>query len=98
MLVVDVEQVPAGAMSDYLGRYGYSVTVKNSGEEALRAIDNEPCEIVLLDYRLPRMDGLEYLCGVRAAARDRMDFAARTAAWPSCHRNHDMGLIGLTLP
>lgn len=42
VLVVDDEQVLAGAMGDYLGRYGYSVNIKNSGEEALRVIDSEP--------------------------------------------------------
>ncbi len=61
VLVVDDEQVLAGAMGDYLGRFGYTVEIKNSGEEALQVIDCEPPDIVLLDYRLPRMDGLEVL-------------------------------------
>jgi two-component system response regulator AtoC len=67
VLVVDDEQVLAGAMGDYLGRYGYSVNIKNSGEEALRVIDSEPPDIVLLDYRLPRMDGLEVLRRIKAS-------------------------------
>ena len=61
ILVVDDEQVLAGAMGDYLGRYGYAVNVKSSGEAALKTIDQEPPDIVVLDYRLPRMDGLEVL-------------------------------------
>ncbi len=61
VLVVDDEQVLAGAMGDYLGRYGYSVNITSSGEEALRVIDSEPPDIVLLDYRLPPMNGLEVL-------------------------------------
>jgi len=61
VLVVDDEQVLAGAMGDYLGRYGYAVNVKSSGEEALKTVDREPPDIVVLDYRLPRMDGLEVL-------------------------------------
>ena len=39
VLVVDDEQVLAGARGDSLGRYGYSVSIKNSGEEAVRVID-----------------------------------------------------------
>jgi two-component system response regulator AtoC len=61
ILVVDDEQVLAGAMGDYLGRYGYAVNVKSSGEAALKTIEQEPPDIVVLDYRLPRMDGLEVL-------------------------------------
>jgi two-component system, NtrC family, response regulator AtoC len=61
VLVVDDEQVLAGAMGDYLGRHGYAVNIKSSGEEALKVIDREPPDIVVLDYRLPRMDGLEVL-------------------------------------
>ncbi|HWP23236.1 MAG TPA: sigma-54 dependent transcriptional regulator [Candidatus Binatia bacterium] len=61
VLVVDDEKVLAGAMGDYLGRHGYTVGVKYSGEEALATIDQEPPDIVVLDYRLPRMDGLEVL-------------------------------------
>lgn len=61
VLVVDDEQVLAGAMGDYLGRHGYAVNVKSSGEEALKVMDREPPDIVVLDYRLPRMDGLEVL-------------------------------------
>lgn len=61
VLVVDDEQVLAGAMGDYLGRHGYAVNIKWSGEEALKTIEAEPPDIVVLDYRLPRMDGLEVL-------------------------------------
>ena len=61
VLVVDDEEVLAQAIGQYLQRYGYSVDVKSSGEEALRIIEAAQPEIILLDYRLPRMDGLEVL-------------------------------------
>jgi DNA-binding NtrC family response regulator len=61
VLVVDDEQVLAGAIGDYLGRHGHAVTVTSSGEEALKIIDREPPDIAVLDYRLPRMDGLAVL-------------------------------------
>lgn len=61
VLVVDDETVLAAVMGDYLGRHGYAVYVKSSGEEALKVIDREPPDIVVLDYRLPRMDGVEVL-------------------------------------
>ena len=61
VLIVDDEEVLAGAMGDYLRRFGYAVTLRSSGEEGLRSIDQEPPDIVVLDFRLPRMDGLEVL-------------------------------------
>ena len=67
VLVVEDEQVLAGAMADYLGRHGYAVNIKSSGEEALKVIDREPPDIVVLDYRLPRMDGLEVLRRIKEA-------------------------------
>lgn len=61
VLVVDDERVFAGAMGDYLSRSGYSVSVEFSGEAALQTIDRQPPDIVVLDYRLPCMDGFEVL-------------------------------------
>ena len=67
VLVVDDEEVLAGAMGEYLRRFGYAVNVRSTGEEGLKAIDQEPPDIVVLDYRLPRMDGLEVLRRIKAS-------------------------------
>jgi DNA-binding NtrC family response regulator len=67
VLVVDDEEVLAGAMGEYLRRFGYDVNVRSTGEEGLKAIDQEPPDIVVLDYRLPRMDGLEVLRRIKAS-------------------------------
>ncbi|MFQ5682638.1 MAG: sigma-54-dependent transcriptional regulator [Candidatus Binatia bacterium] len=61
ILVVDDETVLAKAIADFLGHYDYSVGISTTGEEALLAIKQEPPDIVVLDYRLPRMDGLKVL-------------------------------------
>ena len=67
VLVVDDEEVLAGAMGEYLRRFGYAVNVRSTGEEGLKAIDQEPPDIVVLDYRLPHMDGLEVLRRIKAS-------------------------------
>ena len=61
VLIVDDEQVLATAIADFLTRHHYAVSVNTKGEEALRTIEEEHPDIVLLDYRLPRMDGLKVL-------------------------------------
>lgn len=65
VLVVDDESVLARAMGDYLARHEFGVSVTATGEEALRVIENEPPDVVILDYRLPRMDGLAVLRNIK---------------------------------
>ncbi len=68
VLIVEDESVLAGAMRDYLSRHGFEPAVAASGEEALQALRQAEADLVILDYRLPRMDGLEVLREVRQLA------------------------------
>ncbi|NVJ91869.1 MAG: PAS domain S-box protein [Methylocystaceae bacterium] len=57
VLVVDDEVYAAEAMMEYLFTNGYNVDMAGDGEEALELYDSEPCDIVVTDIRMPRMDG-----------------------------------------
>ena len=70
ILIVDDETVLASAIGDYFGRQGYAVSVKFSGEEALQLIAHEVADVVVLDYRLPRIDGLEVLRKLKENGRE----------------------------
>jgi DNA-binding NtrC family response regulator len=70
ILIVDDETVFASAIGNYFGRQGYAVNIKVSGEEALQFIEHEAADIVVLDYRLPRMDGLEVLRWLKENGRE----------------------------
>ena len=59
ILIVDDEVSICQSLSAILIDEGYQVLTAYSGEEALKSIDNEMPQLVLLDIWLPGMDGLE---------------------------------------
>jgi CheY-like chemotaxis protein len=54
-----------------LERDGYVVRVAGDGEEALELIAEELPDLIFLDIRLPKMDGMTLLERLRAAPRTR---------------------------
>jgi len=54
-----------------LERDGYTVRVAGDGEEAQRLIDQELPDLIFLDIRLPKMDGLVFLEWLRGIERTR---------------------------
>jgi DNA-binding response OmpR family regulator len=54
-----------------LERDGYTVEVAGDGEVALAVIAERPPDLVFLDIRLPRMDGLAFLERLRSSPRTR---------------------------
>src|SRR3989344_3015287 len=61
ILVVDDEPDMIWAISNVLLSEGHSVVSVNSGEEALVKVKESPLDLVLLDFRLPGMDGIQIL-------------------------------------
>jgi DNA-binding NtrC family response regulator len=66
ILVVDDEQSMCQYLSILLGKEGYEVETANSGADALRLLEEVPCDVVLTDIQMPGMDGIQLLKGVRA--------------------------------
>ena len=50
-------------------RSRYKVIEASTGEEALKIIDGEPVDVMLLDLRLPDMEGWEVLARLEAQGR-----------------------------
>jgi two-component system nitrogen regulation response regulator NtrX len=61
ILVVDDEERIRTTLSNILTREGYGVVSCGEGEVALSMIEKEEVDLVLLDVRLPGMDGIEVL-------------------------------------
>src|SRR5690242_7194704 len=49
---------------------GFSVALAQSGEEALAQVQSDPPDVVLLDVKMPGMDGMETLKRLKAMAPD----------------------------
>jgi DNA-binding NtrC family response regulator len=65
ILLVDDDSAFRHVMSGELRRLGHDVTTAASAEEALAHLGGHETEIVLLDLRLPGMDGLTALKSIR---------------------------------
>lgn len=65
ILVVDDESDVRDLLSKFLTRRGYEVVTAGDGEAAIEAIQEGHPDIVLLDIRLPKLDGLSVLQRLR---------------------------------
>jgi DNA-binding response OmpR family regulator len=65
VLVVDDEPGVAEALQLHLKFKGYEALTALSGEEAIRKVQAEPPDLMLLDVLMPKMGGLEVLARIR---------------------------------
>ncbi len=69
VLVVDDDRQLRRALKEALVGEGYTVLTAESGEEAVRLLDESPPDLVLLDLGLPGMSGLEVCRRAREVTR-----------------------------
>jgi two-component system response regulator CpxR len=65
VLLIDDDTELCAMLQDYLGRHGWRVTAKHSGEAGLNSALDGSYGIVLLDVMLPDLDGFEVLRRLR---------------------------------
>ncbi|MBI4501946.1 MAG: response regulator [Gemmatimonadetes bacterium] len=75
ILVVDDEDAIRGVLERYFRRDGATVVVAEGGNRAVEAIRREAIDVVLLDLRMPDLDGTEVY---RIMRRERPELASRT--------------------
>lgn len=61
ILIVDDEVNIRSALATILEKIGYGVLTASGGEEALKQMEESVCHAVVLDLRMPGMDGMELL-------------------------------------
>ena len=70
MLVVDDEEWMRDACTQILQREGFEVVTAGDGQTGLKLAGGRPPDLVLIDLRMPGMDGMAYLKTVKAVDPD----------------------------
>jgi DNA-binding NtrC family response regulator len=61
ILLVENEEGQRLLYEQELNEEGYLVLCAKNGKEALKRLEESPCDLVILDIRMPEMDGIEVL-------------------------------------
>ena len=67
ILVVDDSKTELHHLSDVLGKRGFSVRTAENGEEAMRRLEEEKPQLILMDVVMPGQNGFQL---TRAITRD----------------------------
>ena len=68
ILIVDDEQTVRDVLAEYFTEQGYAVGTAESGLDALKVLETFRPDLVLLDIRMPGIDGVETLRRLREVA------------------------------
>jgi len=69
ILIVDDDKLLQASLDDILSE-NYDTVIAGSGEEALRLLKSQPVDLVLLDIRLPGINGIEALRRMKETGRE----------------------------
>jgi DNA-binding response OmpR family regulator len=69
VLIIDDDTRLNALLTEYLGRFAFSVRAVGRPSDGLRAIKSDPPDLVILDIMLPEMDGLAVCRKIRETSR-----------------------------
>ncbi|MCA1962131.1 MAG: response regulator [Desulfomonile sp.] len=70
VLIVDDEERFRNTMCKLLTLHGITAATAGSGPEALKELEENPYDLVILDVRMPEMGGVQLLSEIRKADSD----------------------------
>jgi len=74
VLIVDDDNLAQELLANFLRAQGYQPFIAGDGQAALDILDREAISVVISDWEMPGMDGLELCRRIRAGAVDRYVF------------------------
>jgi two-component system alkaline phosphatase synthesis response regulator PhoP len=69
ILIVEDDSRIAAIEADYLRHAGFSVVLSDNGENALDRVRDQPPALIVLDLKLPRMDGIDVARALRRSSQ-----------------------------
>src|SRR5262245_12210076 len=69
VLIIDDDERLNALLTEYLGRFGFSIRTASHPDSGLRALQVDPPDLLILDIMLPEMDGLAVCRKVRETSR-----------------------------
>ena len=70
ILLVDDNKLGLSARRSVLEELGHRIATASNGAEALEQFTAREFDLVVTDYKMPRMDGLELIKGIRKTSPD----------------------------
>ncbi len=70
ILIIDDEEIIRMSCERALQLEGFQTSVASGGMEGLKIIKKGPCDLVLLDLKMPDMDGIEVLNKIKSSWPD----------------------------
>ena len=68
VLVVEDDERVRGALCDYLAELGFTAEAAASGSEAMACFERDAFQLVVTDYKMPGLSGLDVVRQMRARA------------------------------
>jgi len=65
VLLVDDEKDFIEALGERMGNRGMNVSTTTSAKDALKKVEEEPYDAIILDLQMPEMDGIEALKAIK---------------------------------
>jgi CheY-like chemotaxis protein len=90
VLIAEDDPVSARVLEAALLKFGYQPVIARNGVEAWEIFDREPVRLIVSDWMMPRLDGLELCAKVRARAQTPYTYFILLTANQTSANNHEL--------